>query len=106
MYYILGDKLGDAISRKALCEYALNQKDKIVTPNDIMRFPSIKLTLYGYDIEHLELIARVLIREHLSPDRVAEALTDISRIVELVRQEFEDELNKQVTQALTTMKGD
>lgn len=28
------------ISRQALCEYALNQKDKSVTPNDIMRFPS------------------------------------------------------------------
>lgn len=23
-----------------MCEYALNQKDKSVTPNDIMRFPS------------------------------------------------------------------
>lgn len=30
----------DLISRKVLCEYALNQKDKSVTPNDIMRFPS------------------------------------------------------------------
>lgn len=32
--------MDDLISRKALCEYALNQKDKSVTPNDIMRFPS------------------------------------------------------------------
>ena len=30
----------DMISRQALCEYALNQKDKSITPNDIMRFPS------------------------------------------------------------------
>ena len=30
----------DLISRQALCEYALNQKDKSVSPNDIMRFPS------------------------------------------------------------------
>lgn len=29
----------DLISRQALCEYALNQKDKSITPNDIMRFP-------------------------------------------------------------------
>ncbi len=28
------------ISRQALCEFALNQKDKSVTPNDIVRFPS------------------------------------------------------------------
>ena len=33
-------KNDDLISRKALCEYALNQKDKSITPNDIMRFPS------------------------------------------------------------------
>ena len=32
----------DTISRQALCEYALNQKDKSVTLNDIMRFPSAK----------------------------------------------------------------
>jgi len=34
--------MSDLISRQALCEYALNQKDKSVTPNDIMRFPSIQ----------------------------------------------------------------
>ena len=32
--------MDDLISRQALCEYALNQKDKSITPNDIMRFPS------------------------------------------------------------------
>jgi hypothetical protein len=32
--------MDDLISRQALCEYALNQKDKSVSPNDIMRFPS------------------------------------------------------------------
>ena len=32
-------RMSDLISRKALCEYALNQKDKSITPNDIMRFP-------------------------------------------------------------------
>ena len=32
--------MSDLISRQALCQYALNQKDKCITPNDIMRFPS------------------------------------------------------------------
>ena len=32
--------MDDLISRQALCEYALNQKDRSITPNDIMRFPS------------------------------------------------------------------
>ena len=35
--------MSDLISRQALCEYALNQKDKSVSPNDIMRFPSAEL---------------------------------------------------------------
>ena len=35
-----GEPMDDLISRQALCEYALNQKDKVVTPNDIMRFSS------------------------------------------------------------------
>lgn len=32
--------MSDFISRQELCEYALNQKDKSITPNEIMRFPS------------------------------------------------------------------
>lgn len=35
-----GGSMEDMISRQALCEYALNQKNKSITPNDIMRFPS------------------------------------------------------------------
>ena len=35
-----GEPMDDLISRQALCYYALNQRDKSVTPNDIMRFPS------------------------------------------------------------------
>ena len=32
--------MNDLISRYALCEYAMTQTNKSVTPNDIMRFPS------------------------------------------------------------------
>ena len=32
--------MNDLISRRALCDFALNQKDKTITPNDIMRFPA------------------------------------------------------------------
>ena len=56
--------MSDLISRQALCEYALNQKDKSVSPNDIMRFPSAQpepcedavsrktviKTIYGADV--------------------------------------------------------
>ena len=39
--------MNDLISRRSLCEYALNQKDKSITPNEIMRFPSAEAEV-GY----------------------------------------------------------
>ena len=66
----------------------------------IKRLPSAWSTLYGYNIEHLDLIARVLQKENLSPERVAEALTDIGRVVEIVRDEFAEALRKAVEQCV------
>ena len=58
--------------------------------------PPAQPTLYGYNMEHLALIAEVLRKENLSPERVAEALTDIGKIVSIVRAEFEEELQKSI----------
>ena len=51
-------------------------------------------TLYGYKIEHLSVIAEVLQKEGLPPDRVVDALTDIDRIISIVVDEFEDSSQK------------
>jgi hypothetical protein len=66
----------------------------------IENLPSAQQTLCGYDIEHLMLIADVLRKENLPPERVTEALTDIGRIVSMVRDEFEETLRKSVEQSL------
>ena len=63
-----------------------------------LSLPSAQPTLYGYNIEHLELIASVLQKEDLPPERVVEALTDIGRIVAIVKDEFEEALRKAVEQ--------
>lgn len=55
-------------------------------------------TLYGYNIEHLELIARILEIEGLPPERVKEVLTDVGRIVAIVSNEFEESLRRAVEQ--------
>ena len=60
--------------------------------------PSAQPTLYGYDIKHLMLIADVLRKENLPPEKVTEALMDIGRIVSIVRDEFEETLRKAVEQ--------
>lgn len=66
--------------------------------SDLSTMPSAQPTLYGYNIEHLELIARILQKENLPLDRVVEALTDIDKIVAIVRDEFEKTLRKAVEQ--------
>ena len=60
--------------------------------------PSAQPTLYGYDIKHLMLIAEVLKKENLPPERVSDALTDIGRVVAIVVEEFEETLRKAVEQ--------
>ena len=57
-------------------------------------------TLYGYNIEHLARIAILLREENLPPERVAEALTDIGRIVSIVRAECEEEFRKAVERCM------
>ena len=74
----------------------VNQTETILHHLEFM--PSAQPTLYGYNIEHLELIARVLQKEDLPPERIVEALTDIGRIVAIVRDEFEETLRKAVEQ--------
>lgn len=53
-------------------------------------------TLYGFPLQHLELIAIILQKENLPPERVKECLTDIERIVDIVHEEFEESLRRSV----------
>ena len=68
----------------------------------ISEIPSAQPTLYGYPVEHLALIARVLQKENFPPERISEILFDVGRIVEMVRDEFEETLRKAVEQCTMT----
>lgn len=76
--------------------------EALLDPEDAIsaleNLPFAQPTLFGYNIEHLKLIAYLLQKENLPPERVAEALNDISRIVEIVSAEFEETLRKAVEQ--------
>ena len=69
-------------------------------PSEVItgELPSAQPKLYGYDIEHLELIANVLRKENLPPERITEVLMDIGWIVAMVRDKFEETLRKAVEQ--------
>ena len=101
----------DLISRQAaidainhICpvdtEYDCTLLDRVDVRCVLSDLPSAQPTLYGYNVEHLELIARVLQKENLPPERVVEALNDIASIVAIVRDEFEETLRKAVKQCV------
>ena len=71
---------------------------KVLSMKILNNLPSTQHTLCGYNIEHLILIANVLRKENLPPERVVEALMDIGRIVSIVKDEFEESLRKAVEQ--------
>lgn len=96
------NKFNDLISRQAAINMIrLYREDEVVDLDElessIAMMPSTQPTLYGYNIGYLELIARILQKEGLSPERVADAL-DIGRIIAIVRDEFEETLRKAVEQ--------
>jgi hypothetical protein len=96
----------DAISRQAaidaMCAACWDWCDEGVCKrvSAIQEIPSAQPTLCGYDIKHLMLIAEVMRKENLPPERVTEALMDIGRIVSIVRDEFEEMLRKAVEQCM------
>ena len=90
----------DFISRKRAIDAVIKRDANcgIDSAEVLKTLPSAQPTLCGYDIDHLMLIAVVLRKENLPPERVTEALTDIGRIISIVRNEFEESLRKAVEQ--------
>ena len=68
---------------------------------ELRQLPHAQPTIYGYNVEHLELIARILQKENMPPERIVEVLTDIGRIVAIIQDEFEETLRKAVEQCMT-----
>ena len=57
---------------------------------DLADMPSVKPDpkLYGYPIEHLEMIARVIAKENCTPEDVARMLQNAGEIAKMVRDEM------------------
>ena len=88
----------DAID--AIKQVTMHSEDESLAVEALEDLPSAQPTLYGYNIEHLELIARVLQEEDLPPERIVEVLTDIGRIVAIVKDEFEETLRETLRKAV------
>lgn len=86
-----------------LCDMALEHNANILKAID--QLPSAQPTLYGYPVEHLAMIARVLQKENFPPERIAEILSDVGLIVGMVRDEFEETL-KETLKKVTERRSD
>ena len=84
--------MSDLISRQA----ALKEAYKIVIDGDayevvqvetLMGLPSAEPTLYGYKIEHLAYIARVMEKEGITAEDAARTFSDLGRAVSWIIDE-------------------
>lgn len=88
--------------------YPLTDADKIqnyafeVAASCVYNLPSAQPTLYGYRIEHLAYIARVMEKEGVTAEYAVRTFDDISRavsmIIEEAQQKAEEMLNEQFNQ--------
>lgn len=55
----------------------------------VEQLPSAQPTLYGYQIEHLALIARVMEKEGVTPEKAVQIFADIGSITEMLINEMQ-----------------
>ena len=95
--------MNDSINRQAAIDMIKNHKSDFSTEKDyrtaracVNAVPPAQPTLNGYNIKHLLLIAELLEKENLPPERVSDALHNIGQVVAIVKKEYEEALRKAV----------
>ena len=75
-----------------------------VVVKGLKQLPPVHQTLYGYKIEHLAYIAKVMEKEGVTAEYAAKTFEDISRavrmIIEEAQQKAEEMLNEQFNQQI------
>ena len=62
----------------------------------IKQLPSAQPTLYGYSIEHLALIATVMQKENVTPEKALEYFKDIQRMGQMIIDEQQEMIKRAV----------
>lgn len=97
--------MSDLIDRQAAIDELYKCPNGTWTTLDVMNhlsnLPSAQPTLYGYKIEHLAMIARVMEKEGVSPEKAVETFQDIGGIVQMIADEQKEIIRKAVEQWLT-----
>lgn len=68
--------------------------------------PTVEPTLYGYKIEHLALIARVMEKDGVTPETAVQVFKDVQTIVLKIIDEIDDAVKRAFEQAMETGNGE
>lgn len=104
--------MSDLISRQALTNALTNwQMEYAEKDKDVERFetlgavielveqlPTIEPTLYGYNVELLAMIAAVMAKKGVTPEKAVDAFKDIVAIVQMIMDEQKEIIKKAVEQ--------
>ena len=65
--------------------------------SDLSTMPSVQLTLYGYEIEHLAYIARVMQKEGVTAEYAVRTFGDVSRASRMIIEELQEKVEKSLS---------
>ena len=98
----MSDTMSDLISRQAAIDAFSKYHNvhwttlEILTEINALPSAQPEQTLYGYPIEHLAMIARVMAKENCTPEAVAQMLQNAGEIAKMVRDEMMEMLKESV----------
>jgi hypothetical protein len=85
------------------CEYSKKQRSfmcgacRLGSAFDVIdELPSVQPTLYGYKIEHLAYIARVMEKKGITAEQAAESFDDMSTAIRLLIEEITQAVDESV----------
>lgn len=68
--------------------------------------PTVEPTLYGYKVEHLALIARVMQKDGVTPEEAVQIFKSVQTIALKVINEIDDAVKRAFEQAMETGNGE
>ena len=101
--------MNDLISRQAAIDVMLAALDddweSDYAKDRMCELPSAQPTLYGYSIEPLALIATIMQKEHITPEKALEYFKDIQRMGQMIVDE-QQEMIKRATEKWRVKSND
>ena len=102
LHYDCSNRNSFGYCKTTVCVNEHYQQEQWGSQSTTNKSDSAVITLHGYPIEHLEMIARVMAKENCTPEDVARMLQNAGEIAKMVRDEMMEMLEESIER---TCKG-